>query len=104
MQREACNWAAVFVFGSALTSKNPNDLDLLVVYDPEACPLEQARDKALKLASELSGEIGLQPHVVVLTESEERSVRFIQREGCIEFASWLKLRAQNSGVTSLCNP
>jgi predicted nucleotidyltransferase len=95
MRPEIPNWAEVFVFGSASNSGNPKDLDLLVVYDPAECPPSQARDKAEVLALELARDLKLQPHVVVLTKSEEEEVRFIQSEGCVEFDSWLKSRADN---------
>lgn len=93
MSPEMPDWANVFVFGSALRAENPNDLDLLVVYDPVVCPPKQARDRAEALASELTRDIGLQPHVVVLTKSEEQNVRFVQSEECVEFLTWLKSRA-----------
>jgi len=89
------DWARVFVFGSALRTENPDDLDLLVVYDPVVCPPKQARDRAEALASELTRDIGLQPHVVVLTKAEELSIRFVQSEGCVGFFAWLKSRETN---------
>lgn len=95
MRRDLPDWGELFVFGSALTSKHPNDLDLLVVYDSLKCPPEQARDRAMMLVSELVTDCHLQPHVVVLKKSEERSVQFIRTERCIDFDSWLKLRAEN---------
>lgn len=102
MQPAIPDWASVFVFGSALISRNPNDLDLLVVYDPAECPPSQARDKSESLASELTRGLELQPHVVVLTKSEEQEVQFVQSEGCVEFDSWLKSRADNAA--RLTNP
>jgi len=84
------SWADVFVFGSALRSNNPSDLDLLVVYDPVLCPTSQARDRAEQLASSLACGVNLPRHVVVLSKSEERSVAFIRSEGCIGFSHWLQ--------------
>jgi hypothetical protein len=95
MRPEIPNWAEVFVFGSALNSVDPEDLDLLVVYDPAKCPPSQARDQAEALASHLTHDTNLQSHVVVLTKAEEQEVQFIQNEGCVEFDSWLKSRADN---------
>src|SRR6266567_3112559 len=66
-KHEMPDWAHVFVFGSALHSNAPKDLDLLVVYDPAGCPPNEAREKAELLASIIGQKSGLCPHVVVLS-------------------------------------
>ncbi len=96
IRREIPDWASVYVFGSALRSANPSDLDLLVIYEPRLCPPKQARDTAETLVAELTRDMGLQPHVVVLTKTEEQDVGFIQNEGCLEFADWLNARQSRS--------
>ncbi len=84
------DWAHVFVFGSALHSNAPKDLDLLVVYDPAGCPPNEAREKAELLASIIGQKSGLCPHVVVLSIKEEESISFIHSEGCVPFEEWFK--------------
>ena len=88
MQVALPDWAEVYVFGSALRSKTPADLDLLIVYRSELCPHHLARDRANALASTLCKGFGIPLHVVVLSVPEERSVAFIQREGCVPLTAW----------------
>jgi hypothetical protein len=87
---ELPDWASVFVFGSSLTSDEPGDLDLLVVYDLHRCAVGQARDRAEELVAKLAANIPLARHVVVLSEGEEQSVDFVRRRGCMPFAKWFE--------------
>ena len=95
MKRKKINdipiWANIYVFGSAVFSLTPNDLDLLVVYDPELCPPNEARNRAEILAAKLTSHSGLQPHVVVLTKAEEQNVNFIHNEQAVEFCRWQEI-------------
>ena len=92
MKRKTTNdipdWADVYVFGSAVHSQTPNDLDLLVVYELSLCPPEKAREEAEHLAEKLARNTNLQPHVVVLSKAEEQDVKFIQSEKGVEFSKW----------------
>lgn len=86
------NWARVFVFGSALHTKRPKDLDLLIVYDSTLCPASHARQNAEHLAATIGQTVGLSPHVVVLSEKEDKNISFIRSEGCVLFEEWLDNR------------
>lgn len=78
--------STLYIFGSALTSGNPNDLDVLVVYDPVACPPEDAYTLHRETVFDLEVSYRLPVHITLLTSSEESGTDFIKRTGAIEFA------------------
>jgi hypothetical protein len=74
-----------------LSSDVPQDIDVLVLYDPSCC----APDKAYvihKAEIEYIGlQVGLKPHAVLLTYDEEREIGFIEREAgakVVESFAW----------------
>jgi len=74
----------LYIFGSALTSDSPNDLDVLVVYDPVACPPRVAYQVHRRTVLDLEQYYGLPVHLTLLTSSEEVGTDFIKRTGAIE--------------------
>lgn len=70
----------VFLFGSALRDPDPNDVDLLVVYDPgELPPAEAAGLRGVLVHA--CAEAGIHPvDVVLLTGDEARDTEFPARE------------------------
>jgi predicted nucleotidyltransferase len=80
----------LYVFGSALTSTTPNDLDVVVIYDPQACPPREAYSVHRETVVDLEKCYQLPIHITLLTLSEEASTEFIRRTGAIEFATAMK--------------
>lgn len=71
--------STLFLFGSILKSQAPNDLDLLVVYDPELCPPELAYTYHRCMVDDMAAAYGLPIHATFLTPSEQRATDFIAR-------------------------
>lgn len=76
---------AVYVFGSALSSPSPNDIDILLVYDDERlCEVEAARTR---LEMELRDKFGnAEIHFTTLNHNE------IQYTGFLELVRHEKLK------------
>jgi predicted nucleotidyltransferase len=71
----------VWLFGSALKSSKPRDLDLLVVYDDmQISPLDAATLRE-PIGSAAAAATGLAPHIVVLSEREVAETGFAEAEG-----------------------
>jgi len=79
-----------YVFGSALHSAAPNDLDLLVVYDPDACPPSDAYKRHAELCESLKAALGLPVHLTPLTQDEAKSVSFVERMNAIPLEEALR--------------
>jgi predicted nucleotidyltransferase len=71
---------SVWLFGSAVSSSRPSDVDLLVIYRPaELAPVEASNLRAV-LESAVERVSDLDADVVVLSESEAFEVDFVRRE------------------------
>jgi predicted nucleotidyltransferase len=60
---------AVYLFGSALTSETPADIDVLVVYGPPLAPLTAPTIRP-SIESAVSVAFGLPAHVMFFSEAE----------------------------------
>lgn len=80
-----------FVFGSVLHSSEPNDFDLLVVYDSNLCPPVEAYERHSSICSDISALFDLPVHLTLLTQSEESNVHFIGRTSAIPLDDALKI-------------
>jgi len=78
--------STLFLFGSILKSQAPNDLDILVVYDPEFCPPELAYTYHRPMVDDLAAAYGLPVHATFLTPSEQRATDFISRTCAVPFS------------------
>ena len=78
--------STLFLFGSILKSQAPNDLDILVVYDPVVCPPEVAYTYHRSMVDELVAAYGLPIHATFLTPSEQRATDFISRTCAVLFS------------------
>lgn len=79
----------VFIFGSALHSSTPKDIDILIIYAPEICPPIQAYDLHSEFLDTLSNHFNNAIHATLLTKSEEIGTSFIERTGAIKLSSFL---------------
>lgn len=72
-----------YLFGSVVDGSIGSDIDLLCVYDAEEIPPENAYAKLKPLFDDLHDRFGSPVHPVILTNSEEAQVRFIESEECV---------------------
>lgn len=80
---ESCSLVdSVWIFGSCLVTNRPNDIDLLVVYDP-ASSLEVSGVLSCRevLAAHLLSVLQLKPHIILLSRDEELELKFSESEG-----------------------
>lgn len=78
--------STLYLFGSFLKSQVPNDLDILVVYDPEVCPPESVYQYHRSMVINLSAAYSLRVHATFLTPSEQCATDFISRTGAVFFS------------------
>lgn len=78
-----CSRYQLFLFGSALTTSSPRDLDILIVYD--GGPEDAVRFRQ-KLSSKLGGFTNRPIHAILLSTKEEIELDFIQKERCRRLA------------------
>lgn len=69
------------LFGSALISDDPRDVDVLLIY-PNSMTPEVAIEARRRMVVELGKLLGRRIHSVLLSESEEAETQFIQKEKC----------------------
>jgi hypothetical protein len=79
---------SIYIFGSALHSETPRDLDVLVVYDPAQISPAAVYERMQPTFLELQARTGLSVHPTLLTMTEMFETRFSEQSGCIEVASW----------------
>jgi predicted nucleotidyltransferase len=66
-----------YVFGSYLHSNNPSDIDVLVIYDEKHCLPCDAYKTIYSIIQKLESQLGYKIDLVLLTETEEKSVNFL---------------------------
>lgn len=86
--------SAAYVFGSILSAASANDFDLLVIYDESECPANEAYVLHADLCSELQSAFALPIHLTLLTRSEAKHVRFIERTNAVPLELALKVLIQ----------
>ena len=83
-----------FAFGSALTTTNPRDFDLLVTYDESACPPNVAHRTHLPFLRELEKITDVRVDMTLLTYHEEKNLQFIEKTGAVPILQVLFIRSQ----------
>jgi len=81
----------VYVFGSALCSQQPSDLDLLCVYDPKRVVPSAAYDQIRLLARALTDALNAQVDLTVLSDSEAVETDFVSKEHCVMLDDLLRI-------------
>ena len=74
----------VFAFGSVLHSTAPNDIDLLIVFDPAAVSIEAILEFRQRLWHYASSSFKLPFDICILTEEEASNNQFIAEERAIQ--------------------
>lgn len=79
----------IYVFGSILRSSNPNDLDIIIVYDPFVYPLYTIYDSSNSLIVSLHERFNVKVHAVYLSYGETKECTFIKDVGAITLIQFL---------------
>lgn len=74
---------ALYLFGSALTTLEPNDLDLCLVYDPARLPVHEALYLRRNLSLAINDDFSTAADIVLLSEAEAEQSDFVKLEGAI---------------------
>ena len=74
----------IFAFGSVLDSNAPNDIDLLIVFDPAAISLESIIEFRRQLCHQASDLFDLPFDICILTEEEASNNQFIEEERAVQ--------------------
>lgn len=88
MQIELPKGSSAYVFGSALSSSQPRDLDILVVYDSKICSPSKAYAYHEPFLNQLTEMCKVPLDVTLLSNSEEHEVGFIKSEHCVSLKTY----------------
>lgn len=80
----------VYVFGSVLRELNPNDLDILVIYDSKTYPKANIYNACKSITEVLVETFNLDVDLTVLSYSENSRVNFIKEVKAIELKCFLQ--------------
>ena len=87
-----------FVFGSALSVENPNDFDLLIVYDNNYCSASNAYSYHQDLVDAIEARYKLPVHMIPLSKHELKSTKFVEKSRAVPIEEALKeLTNKSSG-------
>jgi predicted nucleotidyltransferase len=86
-----------YLFGSILEDSIGSDIDLLCVYDAEEINPRDAYTILQPLFEDLHSRFGSPVHPVVLTQTEEQQVCFVETEECIPVADQRVRQQRRSG-------
>lgn len=75
-----------YLFGSALFSAQPNDIDLLVVYDSTEIDVGIVNGFRRDLNQLLSSKLGMDVDIYALTMTEAAQSKFIDCEHCVSLS------------------
>ena len=79
------------MFGSALASATPRDVDLLIVYQ-SGVPLGEVNRLARDSAAEVEAAVGHHIHLMILSHAECRSVPWLADTELEPMEEWLRRR------------
>lgn len=79
----------VYAFGSYLSDPNPNDIDLLFIYIANSSTdYAVAINFRKAISDEVRREFSLDTDIILLTENEEKNIRFVEAENaCLIWSS-----------------
>lgn len=79
----------VYVFGSILTSKKPNDLDIIIVYNSKEHPGSSIYKSCRNLLNTLHKTFKLDIDITVLSYSENEEIGFTEKVQAIRLDRFL---------------
>jgi len=75
--------SGIYIFGSYLYNTNPNDIDILIIYNDAACTPSRAHEMVRYIILELEFYFKLKVHLTLLSKREINRNYFIDLEGCV---------------------
>ena len=79
--------SAVFLFGSATRGRNYDDIDLLILYDPNSCAPQKSYNEHRAFVDKAAELLDAPIHLSVLTYDYEKSTGFIVKVSAIPVAT-----------------
>lgn len=80
---EDINGINIYLFGSALTEINPEDIDLLFVYSSEAYSFNSILELRRRVRSLISNTLNKKIDIILLSDKEVLNNSFIEDEGAV---------------------
>lgn len=74
-----------FVFGSAIYSETPSDLDIAIVYDKQHVTVEEAIAYRRELVDEMEQLNSMMIDTILLSLEEEKEMAFLENAKVLEF-------------------
>jgi predicted nucleotidyltransferase len=82
---EPCAHISRYVFGSAVYSDNPSDIDVAIIYDKRYVTVEDAITYRRKLVAKLTELSSMVIDTILLSKEEEMEVAFLENAKYYEF-------------------
>ncbi|AKN31870.1 DNA polymerase III subunit beta [Clostridium carboxidivorans P7] len=89
----------IYVFGSVLRSLQPNDLDILVIYDSKVYPKANIYDACKRISEVLYEAFNLPIDLTVLSYSENDAMNFIKEVKARELKFFLQGKFFKDGLS-----
>lgn len=83
-------YTEIYVFGSVLKSLQPNDLDILIIYDSKAYPKANIYNSCKSIREVLYEIINLPVDLTVLSYYENYSMNFVKEINAIKLEYFLQ--------------
>jgi predicted nucleotidyltransferase len=80
----------VFIFGSALATMSPRDIDLVIVYPETDAVLDGLR--ARSHIRTLVRNASFRADILALSRHEEQKEQFVRRVGGVRVSDWIAIR------------
>ena len=94
--------SGVYVFGSYLNNANPDDIDILIIYNEAACSPRRAHKMVRAIILEVEKYFKLNVHLTLLSNKEIKHNDFIDLEGCVSLKELFLIPTfQNSGLANV---
>lgn len=74
-----------YVFGSAVYSDSPSDIDVAIIYDKRYVDIREAIDYRHTLAEEMMRQTSMMIDTILLSVEEEMEMSFLENAKYIEF-------------------
>jgi predicted nucleotidyltransferase len=87
--------STAYIFGSALETDHPNDLDVLIVYEQKLCPTDAVYDRHKKFVRNIEESLEIEIDCTFLSEREEKNIQFISSEDCILLNKWIERKTRS---------
>lgn len=74
-----------YIFGSAVYSDTPSDIDVAIIYDKKYVAVREAIEYRRELVKEMMKISSMTIDTILLSKEEEKEMAFLENAKCIEF-------------------